>query len=88
MSLDPAHQPAPFAMIGRPPPRGTGNASRGLFLLISVGILAAFLALLRDLQVARDRPIIVEISFIGEPEDYRPPESAPPASPAPVEAER
>ncbi len=88
MSLDPAHQPAPFARIGRPPPRGAGGASRGLILLIAVGILAAFLALLHDLQVARQRPIIVEISFIGEPEDYRPPENDAPASPAPPPAAR
>lgn len=48
--------------------------SRGFVLFIAAGLLLALLALVRDIQAARQRPVIIEV-FMGDPPT--PAESAP-----------
>lgn len=63
----PLPRPPRFAQVGRPPLEGISGLSRGFVLLIAMGLLLALLALLRDLQAARQRPVIIEVVMEDPP---------------------
>ncbi|NOY27881.1 MAG: hypothetical protein GXP62_18610 [Oligoflexia bacterium] len=54
-----------FAQLGRLPPGG-GTLSRGLILITAIGVFAALVALVWDLQHAPVREQVVEVSFMED----------------------
>lgn len=73
-----------FAQVGRPPPGGTGVWSRGLMLIVAVGVFMALIALLWEIQQAPERLRTVEVTFMeDEAEAAEAARGAPPPPTAP-----
>jgi len=70
-----------FATVGRPPPGGATALSRGLILFVAIGVFAAGLALVWQLQQGPPPRVGVEVTMMEDEAEAA--EQALQAAPAP-----